>query len=497
MPVKGSVPNVNGYALQSSSPAINAGRAVAQVTVDFFGQNRSGALDIGADEAGGGGGPTTGQIFVTVSTTPDQSAQVFNFTPSYPGGSFQLTDGATHSSGELTPGTHSVSMTAVAGWTSSATCSDGSSPGSINLAAGETVTCTFNNNEQQTEPVTRLIIRKETIPAGETQVFQFTSNFAGTFGLAHGGNKTTDVAAGIYSVSESVPAGWTQASATCNDGSSPDAVNVSVNETVTCTFVNQKQGTGGGSLEAIVYVTTDTSGTVGGVNFEKGDILAYDGRNEVWSLYFDASDVGITNSLNDFVLMPDGSILLAISGRTTLAGSSGSFKLQLWDVARFVPGSLGNNTAGSFEMYIDGSDVGLTKASEKIDALARQPNGTILISTYGAATVSNGSSVIKAQDEDLLAFQPSSTGDNTQGVWSLAFDGSTITGMKAEDVNAVWRDGNSGAYYLALSSNFNVGGVTGTPSSVLAIAPGGAVTQFWNASVAGFTGPITGLHIAP
>ena len=499
MPVKGSVPDVNGYALQSNSPAINAGRAVAQVTVDFFGQNRSGALDIGADEAGGGGGggPTTGQIFVIVATTPDQSAQVFSFTPSYPGGSFQLTDGATHSSGELTPGTHSVSMTAVAGWTSSATCSDGSSPGSINLAAGETVTCTFNN-EQQTEPVTRLIIRKETIPAGETQVFQFTSNFAGTFGLAHGGSKTTDVAAGIYSVSESVPAGWTQASATCNDGSSPDAVNVSVNETVICTFINQTDAAGGGgSLDAVVYLTTDMSGTVGGVNFEKGDILAYDGRNEVWSLHFDASDVGITNSLNDFVLMPDGSILLAISGRTTLAGPSGSFKLQLWDVARFVPSGLGNDTAGSFEMYIDGSDVGLTKASEKIDALARQPNGTILISTYGAANVPNGSSVIKAQDEDLLAFQPSSTGDNTQGVWSLAFDGSTITGMGAEDVNAAWRDGNSGTHYLALSSNFNVGGVTGTPSSVLTIVPGGAVTQFWNASDAGFTGPITGLHIVP
>jgi len=492
MPVKGSIPDANGYALQSNSPAINAGRAVAQVTVDFFGQSRNGVLDIGADEAGGGTPPTTGQIIVAVSTIPDQSAQVFSFTANYAGNLFQLTDGATHSSGQLAPGTYNVAMTAVNGWTSSATCSDGSSPGAIALAAGETVTCTFNN-EQQTTPVTRITIYKQTLPAGEAQVFQFTSNFAGTFGLAHGGSKVTDVAAGSYSVSESVPNGWTQVSATCNDGSSPGNINVSEGETVACTFVNQKQG-GGGTPDAAIYVTTTVDGTVGDVTFSKGDILAYDGS---WSMYFDASDVGIMNNLNDFAIMPDGSLLIAISGRTTLNTSNGSFKLQLWDIARFVPSSMGDNTSGYFEMYFDGSDVGLTKASEKIDALTIQPNGTLLISTYGTANVPNGASVIKAQDEDLLAFQPSSTGDNTQGVWSLALDGSTISGLGKEDIDAVWRDGNSGAYYLTMTTDFTIGGVTGTPNSILVVAPGGAVTHFWNAADAGLPGSITGLHIVP
>ncbi len=93
------------------------------------------------------------------------------------------------------------------------------------------------------------------------------------------------------------------------------------------------------------------------------------------------------NNLNDFAIMPDGSPLIAISGRTTLNTTSGSFKLQLWDIARFVPSSTGNNTTGYFQMYFDGSDVGLTKAGEKIDALAIQPNGTLLISTYGTTSV--------------------------------------------------------------------------------------------------------------
>ena len=428
------IPNPANYALQAGSPAINAGTTANQVTEDFFRQGRSGALDIGADEQGGGGGGNPTATPVATATPTAQATPVATSTP--------------------------------------------------------VATAT-------TEPANgRIIVRKETIPAGDSQSFTFTSSFAGSFQLAHNGQKSTDLVPGTYSVSETVPAGWTQASAVCNDGSSPGAINLAQGETVTCTFVNQKQVTGGGTLEATVYLTTNTTGTVGGVNFAKGDILAYDGRNSVWSMYFDASDVGITNSLNDFVLMPDGSILLAISGRTTLAGSSGSFKLQLWDVAQFVPTNLGDNTDGYFKMYIDGSDVGLTRAAEKIDALARRSDGAILISTYGAASVPNGSTVVKAQDEDLLAFQPTSTGDNTQGTWSLALDGSTHSGMKAEDVTAAWVDG-TGIHHVAVSTDFNIGGVAGTPGTLISIAPSGNVTHFWNAAEAGFVWPVDGLHIAP
>jgi len=43
-----------------------------------------------------------------------------------------------------------------------------------------------------------------------------------------------------YSVSESVPGGWSQVSATCSDGSPTSNVGVSAGETVTCTFVNTR-----------------------------------------------------------------------------------------------------------------------------------------------------------------------------------------------------------------------------------------------------------------
>jgi hypothetical protein len=53
----------------------------------------------------------------------------------------------------------------------------------------------------------------------------------------------SDVTVGSgYSVSESVPAGWEQASATCDDGSPASNIDVSPGETVTCTFTNDEIG---------------------------------------------------------------------------------------------------------------------------------------------------------------------------------------------------------------------------------------------------------------
>jgi hypothetical protein len=50
MPLKGSIPDVNSYRIPTGSPAINAGKPISNVIVDFFQQPRAGAPDIGADE---------------------------------------------------------------------------------------------------------------------------------------------------------------------------------------------------------------------------------------------------------------------------------------------------------------------------------------------------------------------------------------------------------------------------------------------------------------
>jgi len=90
------------------------------------------------------GTPPPGTIVVVKQTFPSGSPQSFAFTTNY-GPTFSLSDGQSNTSGAITPGTYSVSETAVSGWDASASCSDGSPPGSIGLGSGETVTCTFTN----------------------------------------------------------------------------------------------------------------------------------------------------------------------------------------------------------------------------------------------------------------------------------------------------------------------------------------------------------------
>ena len=95
--------------------------------------------------------PAPGSITVVKQTNPDGSAQKFEFDTDY-GSNFSLADGEQNDSGDLVAGTYSVAEVNIpAGWSlTSATCSDQSNPNSINLAAGEHVTCTFTNTQNAT-----------------------------------------------------------------------------------------------------------------------------------------------------------------------------------------------------------------------------------------------------------------------------------------------------------------------------------------------------------
>ena len=53
------------------------------------------------------------------------------------------------------------------------------------------------------------------------------------------------------------------------------------------------------------------------------------------------------------------------------------------DILRFTPSALGDNTAGSFALHFDGSDVGLTTNGEDIGAVEETADGNLLISTTG------------------------------------------------------------------------------------------------------------------
>jgi len=154
----------------------------------------------------------------------------------------------------LLPGVYDYTELAVAGWdlttiicevddTVVTTIPDGTDEGSvlITLDEAEDVTCTFNNTKRG-----KILISKVTVPSGDLTEFDFTltggpSSLDQSFPLADGDNPHDSgfILPGTgYNATESVPGGWSLTSATCNDDSPVNNIDVSSGETVICTFTN-------------------------------------------------------------------------------------------------------------------------------------------------------------------------------------------------------------------------------------------------------------------
>ncbi len=190
----------------------------------------------------------------------------------------------------------------------------------------------------------------------------------------------------------------------------------------------------------IYLLSSTTNGTVNGLKFADEDVLRFDTTSGQWSLYLDGSDVGLgSGDIDALHQLSDGSLLLSLEGPLTLAGLA----VDDSDVLRFVPSSLGTNTAGTFSLYFDGSDVGLTLNGEDVNSLSLSDAG-LLLSINGNASVTGAA----GRDEDLLLFAPSSLGETTTGVWSLYFDGSLMGLGQADEHIAAVAAGPDAPLYL-------------------------------------------------
>ena len=125
-------------------------------------------------------------------------------------------------------------------------------------------------------PQGTLRVEKRTIPEGDPGLFTFTGDLAGL--LSDGQQLTSDVAAGTYTSTETVPTGWTLFKVACDDSDSTGDVSsatatfqVAADETATCVFTNCADS---------VSSTVDLSGvTVAGgqtETFEACDTLTAD-----------------------------------------------------------------------------------------------------------------------------------------------------------------------------------------------------------------------------
>jgi hypothetical protein len=128
----------------------------------------------------------------------------------------------------------------------------------FSIAAGETLDCTFTNTLQRGN----IVIDKVTDPSGDPQSFAFTltggpSNLNQSFNLtdqATPHNSGAVLPGSGYNAAETVPAGWDLTNTSCSDGSPVTNIDVSPNETVTCTFTNTKRG------NIVIDKVTDPSG---------------------------------------------------------------------------------------------------------------------------------------------------------------------------------------------------------------------------------------------
>jgi hypothetical protein len=214
-----------------------------------------------------------GSVVIIKDAVPDD-AQDFSFTSDITGSTaFDLDDDGdnantlsnTKTITGLTPGTYTVTEAAASGWDlTNITCVDpttnssgviGTGVATINVAAGETVTCTYTNTKKGS-----IVIIKDAVP-DHAQDFAFTSTISGnaSFDLDDDGDNANtlsntktinNVTPGSYTVTEGATTGWDLTSLVCVDatsnttinlGTRTASINIAAAETVTCTYTNTQR----------------------------------------------------------------------------------------------------------------------------------------------------------------------------------------------------------------------------------------------------------------
>ena len=211
---------------------------------------------------------------------------------------------------------------------------------------------------------------------------------------------------------------------------------------------------------------TNATGTLTGLGpngtnlaYANEDILSWNGFN--YAMVFDGTVAGLPASANisGFDIDTANNRILMAFGADTLVPGVGAVTGS--DIVAY---SLGTKT---FSLVFDGSDVGLGGGSESLDALQLLPDGRLIVSTIGLASVPSGRLLPNVVvGPDLLAFTPTTLGSVTTGTWAIYFDGSDVgLSILGEDVDAASVAVN-GAIYLSTLGNFSVTGISGQDEDV-------------------------------
>jgi len=186
------------------------------------------------------------------------------------------------------------------------------------------------------------------------------------------------------------------------------------------------------------------------------DIVVLDAAG--FRLLLDGSDVGLEGlDVVAFAALDPDSFLLSIDRPAVIEGLG---MIDDSDVVRFDATSLGDGTSGTFSRYLDGSDVGLSGRSERLDAVDSLPDGRLIVSTTGHL-VARG---LRAMPQDLTVLR-NFLGEQASGRWAIYYDGSR-SGLRrgSENVDAAAAD--AGSVYLSVRGAFAAAGISGAGEDV-------------------------------
>jgi YD repeat-containing protein len=198
----------------------------------------------------------------------------------------------------------------------------------------------------------------------------------------------------------------------------------------------------------MLYVSFTSGGTLEGVSYKDEDIMAFNLETEEWSMFIDMSDLGITNELDAIQVLKNGNILISFNTDVDFPGMGTAYEE---DVVMLTPTSTGDDSAGTFSMYFDGSQRGFEDNTDSF--YVNETTGDLLVGSSTSTTVDG----TYGKDEDLFAY------DAAADSWSLYFDASSAG--YTPDTYGVWT-GNGSKLFLTTASAISVGSFSADEADV-------------------------------
>lgn len=152
-----------------------------------------------------------------------------------------------------------------------------------------------------------------------------------------------------------------------------------------------------------------------------------------FSWYLDGSDVGLTTNeenIDTVALLADGSVIVSISESGDVTGVADATD---HDLLRFVPATLGEVTTGTWSMWFDGSDIGLTTATDGIVGASMPRSGPLYLSLRGSFAAGGAT----GDGMDVLSCAAPVTGATTSCTTIERFWDGSMNGLSSAQIDGM------------------------------------------------------------